>query len=113
MLGSRWAGRVLQVEKIAKSLRKEGKALKRILSGVLALLAVAVFVAAGGHAGAAALFDYTPPVGIIPTDVSSANLTTLFSQIMTNGAVLTVLLMSLAGGLFAVVWRAIKRARSA
>lgn len=90
-----------------KSLKKNVKHL------ALVALLLAVVITSGGVASASSLFDYTVPTGIIPADVSSANMIGVFSQFITNPAVLTLILAGLAVGLFRQILKATSAAKKA
>jgi hypothetical protein len=91
-----------------------------LTSGVSAF--VAMGAAMGTHAAGVAqhvsaytpqFVTYTVPTGLVPSDVSSDNLVAIFSQFITNGAVLTLVLAGMAVGLFGYIVKAIRKARSA
>jgi hypothetical protein len=79
---------------------------------VLALSAGAAF-ADTLYGGIQATSAYTVPTEIIPSDVSSDNLTSIFSVIIGNSAVLTLILVGLAVALFSLVMRVFRKMRSA
>lgn len=85
-----------------------------IALGVMSALLIAAFSASGTFAASLSgpTASYTPPTELIPADVNTDNLTAIFSTIMSNPVVLTLVLVSLAVVLFGSVMRIFRRLRS-